>query len=198
MKKTLLVSLSATLLLPGCQKDDIRNNRQDGEKVHVTANLSQGILTKVDVEPAEKGANVYWIDGDQVSVFGNAAYAGSLSTKLGERAKKASFIGDIIENAANNYYVVYPWNSNHESAYPESYLLLYTAKEFDSGTVKVTRIVFVPGSALRFAKKNVKFEKYVVPGTTDRVIRKIIFCGNAGYLFYPEYICKIELSKVQL
>lgn len=42
-----------------------------------------------------------------------------------------------------------------------------TAKEFDSGTVKVTRIVFAPGSALRFAKKNVKFEKYVVSGTTD-------------------------------
>ncbi len=42
-----------------------------------------------------------------------------------------------------------------------------TAKEFDSGTVKVTRIVFAPGSVLRFAKKNVKFEKYVVPGTTD-------------------------------
>lgn len=115
MKKTLLVSLSATLLLAGCNKDDIQNNRQDGEKVHVTANLSQGILTKVDVEPSDKGADVYWIDGDQVSVFGNTTYVGSLSAKLGERAKKASFIGDIIENAANNYYVVYPWNSNHES-----------------------------------------------------------------------------------
>ncbi|CAK7020356.1 MAG: hypothetical protein PARBA_00852 [Parabacteroides sp.] len=116
MKKTLLVSLSATLLLAGCNKDDIQNNRQDGEKVHVTANLSQGTLTKVDVEPSDKGADVYWINGDQVSVFGNTTYAGSLSAKLGERAKKASFIGDIIENAANNYYVVYPWNRNHESA----------------------------------------------------------------------------------
>lgn len=116
MKKTLLVSLSATLLLAGCNKDDIQNNRQDGEKVHVTANLSQGTLTKVDVEPSDKGADVYWINGDQVSVFGNATYAGSLSAKLSERAKKASFIGDITENTENNYYVVYPWNSNHESA----------------------------------------------------------------------------------
>ncbi len=116
MKKTLLVSLSATLLLAGCNKDDIQNNRQDGEKVHVTANLSQGTLTKVDVEPSDKGADVYWINGDQVSVFGNTTYAGSLSAKLGERAKKASFIGDITENVANNYFVVYPWNGNHESA----------------------------------------------------------------------------------
>ncbi len=116
MKKTLLVSLSTTLLLAGCDKDDIQNNRQDGKKVHVTANLSQGILTKVDVEPSDKGADVYWIDGDQVSVFGNATYAGSLSTKLGERAKRVTFSGDIIENEANDYYVVYPWNSNHESA----------------------------------------------------------------------------------
>lgn len=116
MKKTLLVSLSATLLLAGCQKDDIQNKRQDGEKVHVMANLSQGTLTKVDVEPSDKGADVYWINGDQVSVFGNTTYAGSLSAKLGERAKKASFIGDITENTANNYFVVYPWNGNHESA----------------------------------------------------------------------------------
>ena len=116
MKKALLVSLSATLLLAGCNKDDIQNNRQDGEKVHVTANLSQGTLTKVDVEPSDKGADVYWINGDQVSVFGNTTYAGSLSAKLGERAKKASFIGDITENVANNYFVVYPWNGNHESA----------------------------------------------------------------------------------
>lgn len=116
MKKTLLVSLSATLLLAGCNKDDIQNNRQDGEKVHVTANLSQGTLTKVEVEPSDKGADVYWINGDQVSVFGNTTYAGSLSAKLGERAKKASFIGDIVENTENNYYVVYPWNGNHESA----------------------------------------------------------------------------------
>ena len=97
-------------------KDDIQNNRQDGEKVHVTASLSQGILTKVDVEPLNKGANVYWINGNQVSVFGNATYAGFLSTKLGERAKKASFVGNILENTESNYYVVYLWNSNHESA----------------------------------------------------------------------------------
>ena len=116
MKKTLLVSLSATLLLAGCNKDDIQNNRQDGEKVHVTANLSQGTLTKVDVEPSDKGADVYWINGDHVSVFGNTTYAGFLSAKLGERAKKASFIGDITENVANNYFVVYPWNGNHERA----------------------------------------------------------------------------------
>ena len=116
MKKTLLVSLSATLLLVGCQKDDIQNKRQDGEKVHVTANLSQGKLTKVDVEPSDKGADVYWINGDQVSVFGNAMYAGVLSANLGEKAKKASFTGDVTKNVSNNYYVVYPWNSSHESA----------------------------------------------------------------------------------
>lgn len=121
MKKSLFVFLAAGLLLAGCHKDnDPNNNGGNGTKVQVKATLSQGAVTKVDVEPAEKGAEIFWTNGDKVGVFGNDIntgyyYAGALATTLEQRSKIALFEGSVIQNTVNEYYVCYPYNDVHQT-----------------------------------------------------------------------------------
>lgn len=121
MKKSLFVFLAAGLLLAGCHKDDDPNNNGgNGTKVQVKATLSQGAVTKVDVEPAEKGAEIFWTNGDKVGVFGNDIntgyyYAGALATTLEQRSKIALFEGSVIQNTVNEYYVCYPYNDVHQT-----------------------------------------------------------------------------------
>ncbi len=121
MKKSLFVFLAAGLLLAGCHKDDDPNNNGgNGTKVQVKATLSQGAVTKVDVEPAEKGAEIFWTNGDKVGAFGNDIntgyyYAGALTTTLEQRSKIALFEGSVILNTVNEYYVCYPYNDVHQT-----------------------------------------------------------------------------------
>lgn len=47
-----------------------------------------------------------------------------------------------------------------------------TDKEFAPDLIKVPKVVFSPGTALRDAKKSTKFEKYVIPGTDSGADQK--------------------------
>lgn len=104
------------MLLTGCHKEE--NGNRDGEKVKLTASLSQGEATKVDVEPGDKGVDVYWTNGDNVSVFGMTqdirSYLGKIATTLTERSKKATFEGEVTSSQDNAYYVFYPYNVSNE------------------------------------------------------------------------------------
>ncbi|MBR5297719.1 MAG: DNA-binding protein [Parabacteroides sp.] len=42
-------------------------------------------------------------------------------------------------------------------------------EDFDSSLIRVPKVIFVPGNALREAKKDVKFEKYIPKGVTSGV-----------------------------
>lgn len=60
-----------SVLLPSCHKDDTKNN-SDCEKIHVTADISQREITKVDIEPNDDFVEVFWINKDKISVFGES------------------------------------------------------------------------------------------------------------------------------
>ena len=116
MKKSFIAMAAFFMLLTGCHKEE--NGNRDGEKVKLTASLSQGEATKVDVEPGDKGVDVYWTNGDNVSVFGMTqdirSYLGKIATTLAERSKKATFEGEVTSSQDNAYYVFYPYNVSNE------------------------------------------------------------------------------------
>ncbi len=117
--KKLLVPMTALLLmlLGGCQKEE--NGNRSGEMINLTADLSQGEVTKVDVDFNTDKAEVFWTDGDGVSVFGadiNTSankYLGLIKTSLTERTKKAVFEGQVEQSGNKSYYVFYPYSASH-------------------------------------------------------------------------------------
>ena len=117
MKKLFVSMATLLMLLAGCQKDETRNG--SGEKINLTANLSQGEVTKVDVDFNTDKAEVFWTDGDGVSVFGvdvitfTNKYLGLIKTSLSERAKKAVFEGEVEQSGNKSYYVFYPYSVSH-------------------------------------------------------------------------------------
>lgn len=123
MKKSLLSMATLLVLLSACQKENIVDNDNNG-KIQVKASLSQGESTKVDVNHEEKGASVYWINKDAVSVFGTAneskKFLGQIITSTSEKSKRAVFEGSVTPSEDNNYYILYPYQSSHESGIPSS------------------------------------------------------------------------------
>lgn len=124
--KKYLLSMSVLLIIlaASCQKDDKGNKRNDQSSIHVTANLSQGEVTKADIEPGDKGAEVFWTSGDMIGAFGKVedniySYLGNLTTPISERAKKASFEGNIVPAVDESYYVFYPANSSFVTDKPD-------------------------------------------------------------------------------
>lgn len=117
MKKLFMSMAALSMLLVACQKDDTNNNK-GVEKIKVTANLSQGEKTKVDVDP--DGLGVYWTSGDAVSVFGElktgSSFTGQLTTNITAKSKTALFEGSVNETMDNNYYILYPYDNLHESS----------------------------------------------------------------------------------
>ena len=117
MKKLFVSMATLLMLLAGCQKDETGNG--SGEKINLTANLSQGEVTKVDVDFNTDKAEVFWTDGDGVSVFGvdvitfTNKYLGLIKTSLSERAKKAVFEGEVEQSGNKSYYVFYPYSVSH-------------------------------------------------------------------------------------
>lgn len=115
MKKLFMSMAALSMLLVACQKDDTNNNK-GVEKIKVTANLSQGEKTKVDVDP--DGLGVYWTSGDAVSVFGElktgSSFTGQLTTNITSKSKTAPFEGSVNETMDNNYYILYPYDNLHE------------------------------------------------------------------------------------
>lgn len=102
-----------SMLLAACQKDDTNTNKSV-EKIKVTANLSQGETTKVDVD--SDGLGVYWTNADLVSVFGQLKdgnnLLGQLTTAITKKSKKALFEGVVDEAVDGKYYVFYPNEMN--------------------------------------------------------------------------------------
>lgn len=105
------------MLLAGCQKEE--NGNRGGEKINLTADLSQEMVTKVDVDFNTDKAEVFWTDGDGVSVFGKARasstnkYLGVIKTTLSERSKKAVFEGQVDSSVDQSYFVFYPNSASH-------------------------------------------------------------------------------------
>ena len=105
------------MLLAGCQKEE--NGNRGGEKINLTADLSQEMVTKVDVDFNTDKAEVFWTDGDGVSVFGKARasstnkYLGVIKTTLAERSKKAVFEGQVDSSVDQSYFVFYPNSASH-------------------------------------------------------------------------------------
>lgn len=122
MKKLYVLMAMLSVLLPSCHKDDTKNN-SDCEKIHVTADISQREITKVDIEPNDDFVEVFWINKDKISVFGEsvkkksgtASFLGNIGTTLSERAKTATFEGDILQSNNGIYYAMYPFSDTHES-----------------------------------------------------------------------------------
>lgn len=121
MKKLFLsmAVLLGMLLTNSCHKDDADKNNDDREKISVTANISQGEVTKVDINPVDGALiSVVWTPGDSVAVFGKyesatQGYLGKLGNETTKPANKAIFSGNITESVDEMYYVLYPNRSDY-------------------------------------------------------------------------------------
>lgn len=122
-----------SMLLVSCQKDDT-NDTKDVEKIKVTANLSQGETTKVDID--SDGLRVYWTNADAVSVFGQLrgknSYLGQLTTAIIEKSKRALFEGDVDKAADDKYYVFYPNEMNDGTSINLDFSNLYCENPDDN------------------------------------------------------------------
>lgn len=113
MKKILFLLITTAFFLPGCSKDEIKKENDNGEEqIHVAAILSQGEVTKVDIEPNDNSADVFWTSDDAIHAFGTnqrgtKAKLGTLRTAITEKSKLAKFEGAVTKSSDDNYYVLY-------------------------------------------------------------------------------------------